>query len=170
MLIKNIEKQHMEHSSLTTWIFKTAQDEGISTEYPFVYCPHCNGYGSSLKDPENTIKCSFCGGGGKVTEAVAKKYYESLEESPKKRKEGLRRYYLKRSHQFQTKPYSIGTFAIAIESAGGVRVAIEDIEGIGEQKNVIAFNATPETLVRIEKALNSLDAFKDRKCIIYEKN
>ena len=31
-------------------------------------CDHCNGYGSSLKDPEGTNTCSKCGGKGLVTQ------------------------------------------------------------------------------------------------------
>jgi DnaJ-class molecular chaperone len=29
-------------------------------------CPHCNGYGSSLKDPEGVDKCTQCGGSGLI--------------------------------------------------------------------------------------------------------
>jgi DnaJ-class molecular chaperone len=29
-------------------------------------CPHCNGYGSSLKDPEGVDRCTKCGGSGLV--------------------------------------------------------------------------------------------------------
>jgi DnaJ-class molecular chaperone len=29
-------------------------------------CPHCNGYGSSLKDPEGVDRCTQCGGSGLV--------------------------------------------------------------------------------------------------------
>jgi DnaJ-class molecular chaperone len=29
-------------------------------------CGHCNGYGSSLKDPEHQRYCSQCGGSGLV--------------------------------------------------------------------------------------------------------
>jgi DnaJ-class molecular chaperone len=27
-------------------------------------CPHCNGYGSSLKDPDGVDRCTMCGGAG----------------------------------------------------------------------------------------------------------
>jgi len=29
-------------------------------------CPHCNGYGSSLKDPPGVDTCTKCGGSGVV--------------------------------------------------------------------------------------------------------
>jgi DnaJ-class molecular chaperone len=29
-------------------------------------CPHCNGYGSSLKDPEGVDRCTQCGGSGLI--------------------------------------------------------------------------------------------------------
>jgi len=29
-------------------------------------CPHCNGYGSSLKDPEGVNICTRCGGSGLI--------------------------------------------------------------------------------------------------------
>ena len=29
-------------------------------------CKHCNGYGSSLKDPEGVDVCTICGGSGLV--------------------------------------------------------------------------------------------------------
>ena len=29
-------------------------------------CPHCNGYGSSLKDPEGVDRCTKCGGSGLI--------------------------------------------------------------------------------------------------------
>lgn len=29
-------------------------------------CTHCNGYGSSLKDPEGVDRCTQCGGSGLV--------------------------------------------------------------------------------------------------------
>jgi DnaJ-class molecular chaperone len=35
-------------------------------KYGLKECPHCNGYGSSLKDPEGVDRCSVCGGNGLV--------------------------------------------------------------------------------------------------------
>jgi len=35
-------------------------------KYGYEQCPHCNGYGSSLKDKPEQIKCSVCGGLGLV--------------------------------------------------------------------------------------------------------
>ncbi len=32
------------------------------------YCVHCNGYGSSLKDPVDTNTCTCCGGTGLMKE------------------------------------------------------------------------------------------------------
>lgn len=29
-------------------------------------CHHCDGYGSSLKDPENVDRCTLCGGSGLI--------------------------------------------------------------------------------------------------------
>ena len=30
----------------------------------YEYCDHCNGYGSSLKDPDGVDRCTKCGGVG----------------------------------------------------------------------------------------------------------
>ena len=35
-------------------------------KYGYKQCPHCNGYGSSLKDQEGVDRCSRCGGTGLV--------------------------------------------------------------------------------------------------------
>ena len=35
-------------------------------KYGYQVCPHCNGYGSSLKDPQGVNRCSLCGGLGLV--------------------------------------------------------------------------------------------------------
>lgn len=35
-------------------------------KYGYIECTHCNGYGSSLKDPEGVNKCTKCGGIGLV--------------------------------------------------------------------------------------------------------
>lgn len=35
-------------------------------KYGLVECPHCHGYGSSLKDPEGVNTCTRCGGSGLV--------------------------------------------------------------------------------------------------------
>lgn len=40
-------------------------------------CPHCNGYGSSLKDPEGVDRCTKCGGSGLMTKEEAKAYREA---------------------------------------------------------------------------------------------
>ena len=37
-------------------------------------CPHCHGYGSSLKEEDD--RCTFCGGTGLVLEEKAKTYKE----------------------------------------------------------------------------------------------
>ena len=33
-------------------------------KYGYEQCTHCNGYGSSLKDPDGVDRCSRCGGLG----------------------------------------------------------------------------------------------------------
>ena len=33
-------------------------------KYGLEMCSHCNGYGSSLKDPEGVDRCTRCGGTG----------------------------------------------------------------------------------------------------------
>lgn len=38
------------------------------SRHGYVVCTHCNGYGSSLKDPEPIWRCSVCGGLGLVKE------------------------------------------------------------------------------------------------------
>ncbi len=35
-------------------------------KYGYTQCPHCNGYGSSLKDPEGVDTCTMCHGWGLV--------------------------------------------------------------------------------------------------------
>ena len=33
-------------------------------KFGYIQCPHCSGYGSSLKDPEGVNICKRCGGSG----------------------------------------------------------------------------------------------------------
>jgi len=33
-------------------------------KYGYELCDHCNGYGSSLKDPDGVDRCTKCGGKG----------------------------------------------------------------------------------------------------------
>lgn len=40
--------------------------------YGYQVCPHCNGYGSSLKDPTGVDKCSLCSGLGLVKKDMDK--------------------------------------------------------------------------------------------------
>ena len=35
-------------------------------KYGLKQCGHCNGYGSSLKDPPGVNTCTKCGGGGLI--------------------------------------------------------------------------------------------------------
>jgi DnaJ-class molecular chaperone len=35
-------------------------------KFRYMHCPHCNGYGSSLKDPEGVNICLTCGGSGLI--------------------------------------------------------------------------------------------------------
>jgi DnaJ-class molecular chaperone len=35
-------------------------------KYGYTECPHCNGYGSSLKDPEGVNRCTRCDGTGLI--------------------------------------------------------------------------------------------------------
>ncbi|MBU0496695.1 MAG: hypothetical protein KKG04_01910 [Candidatus Thermoplasmatota archaeon] len=37
-------------------------------KYGYVECPHCHGYGSSLKDSEGINRCTCCGGSGLIKE------------------------------------------------------------------------------------------------------
>lgn len=41
-------------------------------KHGLVECPHCNGYGSSLK--EESERCTFCGGEGLVKKEKAGQY------------------------------------------------------------------------------------------------
>jgi DnaJ-class molecular chaperone len=34
--------------------------------YGYEQCPHCNGHGSSLRDPEGVNTCTRCGGSGLI--------------------------------------------------------------------------------------------------------
>ena len=43
-------------------------------KYGYKQCPHCNGYGSSLKDPEGVNRCSWCGGTGLMKKENDKKF------------------------------------------------------------------------------------------------
>lgn len=42
-------------------------------KYGMVECKHCNGYGSSLKDPEGVNTCTVCGGSGLVKKGSKEK-------------------------------------------------------------------------------------------------
>tara|TARA_B100001029_G_C15027067_1_gene434335 strand:- start:329 stop:502 length:174 start_codon:yes stop_codon:yes gene_type:complete len=42
-------------------------------KYGYKECDHCNGYGSSLKDPFGQNVCSKCGGVGLLKEKETKK-------------------------------------------------------------------------------------------------
>jgi DnaJ-class molecular chaperone len=35
-------------------------------KHGYIQCDHCNGYGSSLKDPHHQDRCSKCGGSGLI--------------------------------------------------------------------------------------------------------
>jgi DnaJ-class molecular chaperone len=35
-------------------------------QHGYVQCPHCNGYGSSLKDPDGVDTCTMCDGWGLI--------------------------------------------------------------------------------------------------------
>ena len=35
-------------------------------KFGYMQCPHCHGYGSSLKDPEGVNICTRCGGSGLI--------------------------------------------------------------------------------------------------------
>ena len=41
-------------------------------KYGYVQCPHCNGYGSSLKDPVGVNQCTRCNGLGLVKKGTYK--------------------------------------------------------------------------------------------------
>lgn len=40
-------------------------------KYGYKQCPHCNGYGSSLKDPDGVDTCTVCHGSGLLREEEA---------------------------------------------------------------------------------------------------
>jgi len=44
-------------------------------KYGLAECPHCNGYGSSLK--EKNVRCTQCNGSGLVKKETALKYKET---------------------------------------------------------------------------------------------
>lgn len=35
-------------------------------KHGYIECPHCNGYGSALKDPDGVDTCTMCDGWGLV--------------------------------------------------------------------------------------------------------
>ena len=43
-------------------------------KHEYQQCPHCNGYGSSLKDPDGVDTCTMCHGSGLVRKGGGKKY------------------------------------------------------------------------------------------------
>ena len=47
---------------VSTVFTMAALPQGVS------YCGHCNGYGSSLKDPPGVDHCTLCGGTGLMKE------------------------------------------------------------------------------------------------------
>ena len=53
------------------------------------YCTWCNGYGSSLKDPEGVDRCTRCGGSGIERTPAATDNEKDLAEIPKNIKDKL---------------------------------------------------------------------------------
>jgi len=49
--------------------FKVIMDPA---KYGYTVCPHCNGYGSSLKDPRAVNVCTMCDGSGLIKAVPAK--------------------------------------------------------------------------------------------------
>ena len=50
-------------------------DQSANPEkYGLEMCPHCNGYGSSLKDPDGVDRCTRCEGSGLLTKEAAAEY------------------------------------------------------------------------------------------------
>jgi DnaJ-class molecular chaperone len=39
-------------------------------KFGYMQCPHCNGYGSSLKDIEEVDICTRCGGSGLIKKEI----------------------------------------------------------------------------------------------------
>lgn len=136
-----------------------------------VVCPHCNGYGSSFKDPPNVNKCSFCGGNGVVPDYMAERY-EFIYADKKDWRPGLKRYYLDHSSVFDNPEniYNFGVFSEVIKKAGGTKLEIEPNLGWNNQPDVITFLADEKTISQIKKALDSLEVFKKWGCILREKN
>lgn len=134
----------------------------------FTFCPHCDGYGSSLRDKDDEQKCSYCGGTGRVSKDVAKRYYEHAERGRSKRADGLRPYFLKKTTIFATEPYNVGTYALIAESAGAKNVAIGNGNTDG-QNYVLVFHAEPPTVAKIEMQLNALPEFRKMRAVILEK-
>lgn len=136
-----------------------------------VSCPHCDGYGSSFKDPENVNKCTFCGGRGLVPDYMAERY-EYIYANQKKWNTGSRRYYLHRSSIFDNPSvvYNFGVFSRVIADAGGLKPKIERAYGWNNQPEIVTFSADEKTLPKIKEALNSLSVFQKWGCIIREKD
>lgn len=162
--------------NLNPWMLKKSENDDKNGENTpdLVWCPHCNGYGSSFKDPENVNTCSICGGSGRVSAAFVERY-KSLFEDDIRPKTGIRRYYLKRTSNFNNPlseyRYDSGVFAKLILEAGGMNTALVKVESAGDrfsQNYVVAFDATEKTVPLIKKALDTLDVFKKYKCVIVE--
>jgi len=136
-----------------------------------VQCPHCNGYGSSFKDPKDVNKCTLCGGGGLVPDYLAERY-EKLFDNQKMWNKDICRYYLDNSSIFDnpSNVYDFGLFATTIKDAGGRDIKPENAYGWNNQPEVVTFLADGKTLPKIKKALDSLDVFKKWGCIIREKD
>jgi hypothetical protein len=70
---------HQWESLVTRGICQLSGDGVISVECEYIaatpdsdatnsVCPHCSGYGSSLKDPDGVNTCTECGGSGVCSE------------------------------------------------------------------------------------------------------
>jgi hypothetical protein len=158
------------------WMTKAAGADSIfgdAERGTLQQCPHCNGYGSSFKDPEDVNKCSFCGGSGVVSPVMLEKYKELFgNQIGSGKRSGLKRFYLERSSLFDAPEniYNSGLFARAILENGGRNVGVDKKNGWSNQPEVVTFDALEESLKGIIDGLNQLPPFKGRGCIIHEQD
>lgn len=126
-------------------------------------CPHCNGYGSSFKDPEGTDTCSMCKGSGVVSKGFAGDYegiYGPNDPTAMVQSgASSRRYYIERTSVFDNPAisYDIIAFSTAIESGGGENVGLS--KKPGEKAPVLSFDASGDAIPSIKKELKKIPVF-----------
>lgn len=66
--LKQVQKEYqkMEENGVKPPMTNDFEIMRNPQEHGYVQCPHCNGYGSSLQDPDGVDTCTMCGGLGLI--------------------------------------------------------------------------------------------------------